>query len=202
MREVTTRRLVQADHDKIRRFVEDLRARYSITGVSVAVRIGDDSMAIAVGASDAVTLEELTLGTCFEAGCLTKVLTSLLATMLAREGLVDMKAPISRYLPELSGKIGDTVQIQHLLSHSAGYQGEDLLDSDVVEGSTWNEFAGSFNYRRMLFAPGCVYDYSHSASVIVGKVIERVTGRRIRDLWSERILDRIGVRRTKSVQRK
>jgi CubicO group peptidase (beta-lactamase class C family) len=177
------------DRIRVQQFLEQLRTHAEVPGISIALSVDGDRYAACSGVSNTQTGTALTPEARFAPGCLTKLLTSLVAHMLACRGALDLQTPIARYLPELSGPSTEHMSPGHLLSHSAGYRGENFLDADVLLRTSWEDFAASFGRRSMLFEPGTVYDYSQSAYVVIGKIIERITGRRLRDLVREEILD-------------
>jgi len=118
----------------------------------------------------------------FPIGCIVKPLLALVCAELHERAAFDLEAPIEAYLPEL-GKTGITAA--HLLSSTGGY-----VESDFGSGARldWPGLAERFIHRRQAFRPGQVFSYTQSGHVIVGRIVERLTGRDALALIDEMIL--------------
>src|SRR5690606_39778306 len=78
---------------------------------------------------------------------------------------------------ELRGTIhGATVRIAHLLSHTSGYRGTHLLDPAMRE-LDWTGLIALLRAAPQLFPPGTVFSYEHTEAVLLGRILERATGR-------------------------
>jgi CubicO group peptidase (beta-lactamase class C family) len=185
---VNTRKLGQEEKARVTGFVEEVLTYCRGPGIAVAISVGGDRLAVSAGLSNTRTNVSLTTAARFDAGCLSKWLMSIVVLSLAAEDKVDLDEIVTRYLPELSKGIAEQISLRNLLSHTAGYQRENFADPDVIAEYSWDELANSFRHRRMLFRPGTVFDYSHSATVVLGKVIERVTGRSAQECVEQMIL--------------
>jgi CubicO group peptidase (beta-lactamase class C family) len=118
-----------------------------------------------------------------------KSFTAVIALQLAEEGLLDLHAPVSDYVPWL--KIGDPsapITLHHLLNHTAGV----IETSDLAPASTYDVIA--LAGAPTGFAPGERRHYSDIGYRAVGVVLEAVTGRPYGDLLQHRVLDRLGLR--------
>lgn len=118
------------------------------------------------------------------------------ATMLAMadEGLIDIDAPISRWLPELSD--ADRVTPRMLASMTSGYPDHvanaDFLvaqAADPFRAWTEDELLAYSAASPRLFAPGENWDYSHAGYMILGHVLEAESGKTLKDLIAEYVLD-------------
>lgn len=168
--------LGEKDRINTQAFLDQVRQRANVPGISVAISNGSDTLCAVSGMADPAAQTPLHEDHLFAAGCVNKFLTSLaFATTLVSEGMA-WDAPIAAYLPELAGSQADFIHIEHLLSHTAGYQGENLLDADVVTAFSLKDMLSTFHARRQLFPPGTVFDYSHSAIALAARLLERRTG--------------------------
>lgn len=183
----------EEDFPKVQTFLEELIQRTKIPGISVAMNVNGVALEAAAGISDAQTSHPMTPDMHFELGCLNKFLTALIVLELVSKEKINLDQVISHYLPELSGKNGDIIKIRHLLSHTAGYQGENMADPDIQMDYSYEEFVQTFNQLPMHFEPGTVFDYSHSASMILGKITEKVSGHQTRELVKELIFKPLGI---------
>jgi CubicO group peptidase (beta-lactamase class C family) len=181
------------NRNDLKAFIKRVKQASGVPGISVALNVKGETLRVAGGYADVETQAPMTPNSRFELGCVKKLLTAMVVLELTRERQIELSAPISSYLPELVGQNGDRILVRHLLSFTSGYQDVNILDPDVSEDYTYDDFASSVNDRIMLFRPGTVFSYSHTASVLLGKIIESVTRE---DAWSaicRRVLDKLGV---------
>lgn len=128
----------------------------------------------------------------FEISCLMKFYVSLVALSLAEEGKLDLDAPIGDYLPELRENAPDkanSILVKHLMSHTSGYRGLNIMDAAVKWGMTWPKFVDFFGRTEQLFKPGTVFSYEHSEHVILGEILKWVTGRTATELVAARVFE-------------
>ncbi|HEX6940023.1 MAG TPA: glycoside hydrolase family 3 N-terminal domain-containing protein [Longimicrobiales bacterium] len=134
----------------------------------------------------------VTDSTLYDLASLTKVVGTTTAIMLLdEEGLVDIDAPVSRYLPGWGGspdKAGVTVR--HLLTHTSGLPAFAPL---------WRELRGKEAYvRRILsmpleYTPGEKTVYSDFGAILLGAIVERVSGQPLDRFLAERVFGPLGM---------
>jgi CubicO group peptidase (beta-lactamase class C family) len=97
---------------------------------------------------------------------------------LADVGRLDLDAPARTYLPELrfgDACATDTVTVRHLLTHTSGVDGDFFDDfgrgDDCVE-----RYVAACERLPSLFAPGAMWSYCNAGFVVLGRIIERLTG--------------------------
>ena len=140
----------------------------------------------------------ITPETIYDTASLTKaVVTTTLAAMLTESGQLDLAAPVARYLPEWA--VGpnpdwrDRVSVRHLLTHASGLPAH-------------REYFKSAKTRRELLAqamtqpleaePGTKSVYSDIGFILLGEIVERLTGRTLDQLARERIFIPLGMTNT------
>jgi CubicO group peptidase (beta-lactamase class C family) len=170
------------DSARIKEFVDKLLAFSKGPGIAVILSAGGRRVEVCSGVSNTNSKLPLTPSALFAAGCLRKLFTSFVVLQLVSDGVLAIDQPIAAYLAEFEGKNGRSITLRSLLSHSGGYQQEDFADADVMTNYNWELFSQSFRHRKRLFEPGTVYDYSHSASVVLGEIVKRVTGITVKHL--------------------
>ncbi|GAB7042861.1 MULTISPECIES: serine hydrolase domain-containing protein [Catenuloplanes] len=134
-------------------------------------------------------------------GSNTKTFTAVVVLQLVGEGTVGLDEPIETYLPGLVPN-GARITVRQLLQHTSGLANyTDHLPDESFD-------AGRHRYRepRELldvafahapdFAPGAGWRYSNTGYVLLGLLIQRVTGRPLAEQITERVIDRAGLRRT------
>jgi CubicO group peptidase (beta-lactamase class C family) len=128
-------------------------------------------------------------GGLWQIGSIGKSFTAVVTLQLVEEGLLDLHAPVTEYLPWFSVKSPyEPIALHHLLTHTGGL----IVGSEIAPASTYDVIALSESEPGC--APGEHYWYSNVGYRTVGVVLEQVTGRRYADLVQERVFDRLGMR--------
>jgi CubicO group peptidase (beta-lactamase class C family) len=123
-----------------------------------------------------------------------KSVTAVIALQLADEGLLDLHAPVTNYVPWLSLRSRFApVTTHHLLTHTAGV----VESSDLAPASTYDVIALAGTEPG--FSPGEHRHYSNIGYRAVGVLLEAVAGRPYEELVKERVLDRLGLESTHAV---
>ena len=126
-----------------------------------------------------------------------KGMTALAVLQLAEQGLVDLDAPVVRYLPDftMADPRAPEITLRQLLSMSAG-----LPASNAFEGA---QDAGALERRvaalatvRLSRAPGAGFEYANDGFNVAGLVVQRVSGLLFERYMAERVFAPLGMRRT------
>lgn len=178
--------------------LKELTAEHDVVGVSVAVHDGTDLYTAAAGVTNLRTGQPVTPDTIFQIGSITKVYTATLVMQLVDEGLVDLDAPVSTYLPDV--RLGDgpdagTITVRHLLSHTGGLFGDFFEDFGRDEGSA-ARMAEVFDQLETLAPPGELMSYCNAGFVVLGLLVEELTGLPFSAAFRERLAAPLGVEDT------
>lgn len=140
--------------------------------------------------------EAMTVETVFDLASLSKVVgTGMTAMSLVEEGLLDLDAPVNRYLPEYEGD----ATIRHLMTHVSGlpaYATWSVLIKDEPDATPERRKAILRDYVchcRRLSAPGEECRYSCLNFITLQYVMEAITGRRLDVLAAERVFAPLGM---------
>jgi len=185
----------------------DTAVRGGLPGVSLRVNGPGVDFQGAAGVADLITGEALTTKHAMYMASIGKTFTAAIALQLCDEGRLILEAPIANWLPdEVSRRIpaSGNITLRHLLSHTSG-----LIDymndakawttdfaSDPHRQWTHNDVVPYLYDRPLLFEPGTNYHYSNSNYILVGLIIEQVTGQPRHTLISKRILAPLGLQHT------
>jgi uncharacterized protein YbbC (DUF1343 family)/CubicO group peptidase (beta-lactamase class C family) len=127
--------------------------------------------------------EPMTLDTVFDLASLTKVIATTTAVMqLVERGEVRLNDPVAKYLPEFAQNSKDDITVRQLLTHYSG------LEPDLDLKTSWE---GKETAYRMAFAetpqqaPGSGFVYSDINFIVLGALVERVSGETL-DAYAER----------------
>ena len=132
--------------------------------------------------------------TLFDLASLTKVMATTMAVMhLVDQGTLDVDAPVWRYLPDFRGVHLDSITLRHLLTHSAGLvQWQPLY----YQAATPRQAYDAIRAMPLEWGVGEGRHYSDFGFMLLGAIVERVTGERL-DRYVERELYRsLGLRTT------
>jgi CubicO group peptidase (beta-lactamase class C family) len=169
-----------------------------IAGASLAVVLGDDVREAASGVVNIDTRVEATPDSIFQIGSITKIYTATLIMQLVDAGRIDLDAPARTYLPELrfgDASAADAVTVRHLLTHTSGIDGDFFDDfgrgDDCVE-----RYVAACERLPSLFAPGAMWSYCNAGFVVLGRIVERLTGTTWDRALRTCLLDPAGLRAT------
>lgn len=175
--------------------------RRRIPGVVVGVRTPrHGSWTTALGTADIARGTPMTTRTHLRIGSVTKTFTGTLILQLAGAGRLSLDDTISRYVPNVPD--GDVITLRQLLNMTSGLysytEDESFMTEAAVLGRRWTlaELLRIAFAHPPYFAPGRGYHYSNTNTVLLGMVIERVTGEPLRVAMERRIFAPLGLRET------
>jgi CubicO group peptidase (beta-lactamase class C family) len=163
--------------------------------VVIVTKDGEPVFRKAYGAADVVTHAPLTPRTAMPIGSMTKQFTAVAVMMLAESGKLAVGDAITRYLPDYPTQ-GKSITIEHLLTHSSGipdYTAATDWRSKMAQDLSTGALIDSFKQLPLAFEPGTRYAYSNSNYILLGKIIEKVSGKPYASFVEERIFVPLGM---------
>ena len=138
---------------------------------------------------------EMTSETVMHIGSITKIVNTTLLMQMVDDGLVDLDAPVSRYLPEL--RLADPdhlarITVAMLVNHTSGIDGE-LLPDHGPDEETIAKAIPRFADMGKVHEPGADTSYCNTATVIAGYLCQRIRERSWYDLVKERVFAPLGL---------
>ncbi len=133
----------------------------------------------------------------FRIGSITKSFTALSILQLEEKGKLKVSDPVAKYVPELPAA-WSAITIDQLLCHKSGIP-------DFVNAKAYNDFSDSkhvenalkeYADKPLLSKPGDVLRYSNSGYILLGRIIEHVTGESYGDYLTANILKPAGMTHT------
>jgi CubicO group peptidase (beta-lactamase class C family) len=165
------------------------------SGTVLVARHGEVVFAGAYGYADVERRVRNELGTQYRIGSITKPFTATLVMTLQEDGLLATGDPICRYVDACPAHWSG-ITLHHLLSHTSGIPdllgGEDYL-ARTAQPATWDEVLAEFRDAPLRFAPGARFEYSNPNYHLLGRVVERVTGRTYGEALADRIFRPLGL---------
>lgn len=136
----------------------------------------------------------MTTSTVFDLASVTKVMATTFAMMtLVDHGKVDLDAPVYAYLRDFRGPHLDSITPRHLLQHSAGLvQWQPLY----YQGSTTAQTYAAIRDMPLQWGVGEGRHYSDFSFMLLGDIVEQVSGQRLDAFVDSAFYERLGLRRT------
>jgi CubicO group peptidase (beta-lactamase class C family) len=187
--------VTQATRDSI--FVETVRAHLNAaTGAeqfSGAVLVTRDGQTVFEGAYGLANREQNvpnTLNTQFRVGSMNKMLTAVAAMQLVQAGTIRLEGTLGTYIPDYpNADMASKVTIHHLLTHTGG-TGDifgPAFNANRLALRTPGDYLALYGTRSLQFQPGALWAYSNYGFMLLGAIIESVTGKSYYDVVAERI---------------
>lgn len=134
----------------------------------------------------------------FNLGSINKIFTKVAITQLVQEGLVAYDDLVGKFLPDFPAQIADKVIVRHLLTHTSGmghYWNQRFVAS-LSNLRTVDDFLLLFIDEPLAFEPGTKREYSNAGYVVLGKIVEVMSGRDYYDYVRENVYLPAGMRNT------
>jgi CubicO group peptidase (beta-lactamase class C family) len=188
----------------LQRVVDSLANDAVNTGKAVSISVallrgGDTIVAKGYGFADAERKRPATPRTVYRIGSVTKQFTAAAIQRLAEQGKLSVDDEITKYLPDYPVQ-GHRVTIRHLLNHTSGVKTYTALpewQKRMGEELPLDTVVGFFASLPFDFAPGERYAYNNSGYFLLGRIIERVSGRPYAEYLRREIFARAGLKETR-----
>lgn len=181
--------------DSVETYLRHQMKKLRIPGLQVAVvQHGTITLLGAYGLANVEDSVPVTDRTAFPVHSITKAFVGVAIMQLVEAGKLDLAAPVSRYLDSLPAA-WQPVTIRQLLTHTSGIP--DIWDATARMISSNDDSAWAMvRAAPMLFAPGERFAYVQTNYLLLGKVIDKLSGEPFTRFIRERQLDVVGMPRT------
>ncbi|HSB27441.1 MAG TPA: serine hydrolase domain-containing protein [Pyrinomonadaceae bacterium] len=185
----------------LRKRVDELVAADLFSGAVLVAKDGKTVFAQAYGLADREKKTPNTLKTRFRLGSMNKMFTAVATLQLVQNGKLDLKAPLGNYLTDYPNKdVASKVTIEQMLSHTGG-TGDIFgpeFDKNRLELKTLADYVKLYGNRGLEFAPGSQWKYSNYGFLLLGVIVERVSGQSYYDYVRDHIFKPAGMIATAS----
>jgi CubicO group peptidase (beta-lactamase class C family) len=185
----------------LRKKFDEVTAADRFSGAALVARNGKSVFAQAYGLADREKKTPNTLKTRFRIGSMNKMFTAVATLQLVQSGKLDLKAPFGNYLTDYPNKdVASKVTIEQLLSHTGG-TGDIFgpeFDKHRVELKTLRDYVNLYGSRALQFEPGSRWQYSNYGFLLLGVLIEKVSGQSYYDYVRDYIYKPAGMTGTGS----
>jgi len=169
-----------------------------IVGLSVGVmQNGKVVLAKGYGVRDLASKDPVTPQTMFAVGSVTKQFTCSALMMLAEQKRLSLSDPVSNWFPTLTR--AKDITLIDLGGHLSGYHDFyplDFVDREMQKPASADEIITEYATRPLDFAPRSRYSYSNTGFLILGRVIEKVSGQPFGTFVAQRIFTPLKLTRT------
>ncbi len=197
------------DWERLDEFVHERMRRTRLPGLSLAlVRDGEVVHSRGYGFRDLAQRAPATAHTAYGIGSVTKSFTALAVLMLAEEGKLSPDDPVDRFLPITVRPHGERITIGHLLAHTSGIPALGYAEAEIrsAQGTggrylalaTVDDFVAWVNGAAdwVEARPGQRWLYLNEGYILLGGVLEELTGTTYAQFVRERILQPLGMDET------
>jgi CubicO group peptidase (beta-lactamase class C family) len=149
----------------------------------------------AVGMADLELNVPLSTENVFEIGSITKQFTAVSILMLEEQSKLKVEDDITKYIPDYPTQ-GKTITLHHLLNHTSGIKSYTSMPNfmeNARKDMTPTELIDVFKNEPMDFDPGEKFLYNNSGYILLGYIIEVVSGQSYADFIKEHIFDKVGM---------
>lgn len=179
--------------------LHDVMQRDALPSISVAV--AQDGQLVyqrTHGLADVASGMRATADTVYAQGSVSKILTATAALMLAKQGKLDLDAPVQEYCTAFPEKSA-TLTTRQLLAHTAGVRHYDYrrFAEDFLNDKAFNSIPDAmqkFAADPLIATPGEKYHYSSWGYVVAACAIEGASGSRFEDVMQQRIFSVAGMK--------
>ena len=151
-----------------------LLSAHNVPAASVGLTFAGETITHASGLLSTRTGVEADTESVFQIGSITKVWTATLIMQLVDEGMIELDAPVQRYLPGFAvsdAAASSRITVRHLLTHTGGFSGDGDVDTgrgdDAIE-----KLIPFLSSCRQLFAPGEMFSYNNAGYSVLGRIVE------------------------------
>jgi CubicO group peptidase (beta-lactamase class C family) len=138
----------------------------------------------------------------FNLGSMNKMFTGLAVVQLAEQGKLSFDDPVGKHLPEYPNtEVAEKVSIHHLLTHTSGMGShftEEYMQASKTRFRKVDDYLPLYVDVSLVFEPGEGWQYSNSGFILLGAIIEAVSGEDYFDYIQEHIYLPTGMLNTDS----
>ncbi len=180
------------DASALREYVEDFRGRGQLPGIAVVVTDRNGPLFVETFGGAEVGGGAFTTSSAVYIGSTTKTMTALGVLQLAEAGKIDLDRPVLDYLPSLDfppGEPAGALTTRHLLTHAGGLPRMAAFQRRVQQ-------EGRLDRVRFFADPGDRVEYSSLNFLLLGQLIETVSGQAYGAYMAEHVFGPLGMAAT------
>jgi D-alanyl-D-alanine carboxypeptidase len=182
---------------KMNIFIDRLAAEDRFSGVVLISKSNRVVFKKAVGLASKRYKTPNRVDTKFNLGSMSKMFTGVAIAQLAERGNLSFDDTVGKHMPDYPNKkVADMVTIHHLLTHTSGmgdYLNEKFDQTSRAKFREIRDFLPLFVDEPLRFEPGTSWDYSNSGYMLLGAIIEKVSGQNYFEYIREKVFKPAGM---------
>jgi len=185
-------------------FLAKTVAEDKFSGAVLVARDGQSLFKKAYGLANKENSTANNVDTRFDLGSMNKMFTAVAIAQLVERGKLSFTDTVGKVLPDYPNKnVADKVTVHHLLTHTSGMGSyfNDKFRAKLNELRTVSDYLPLFVDEPLAFEPGSNWQYSNSGFVLLGLIVEKVSGQSYFDYVKENIFKPAGMTNTDSYER-
>jgi CubicO group peptidase (beta-lactamase class C family) len=189
------RRKNKMSHNILSEFVEATATKFGIPGVAVGVWADGQESYACHGVTSIDNPLPVDKDTLYVLGSVTKTYTATTLMRLVAEGLVELDAPVRRYVPELrlaDERAAAEITVLNLLNHTSGLDWGLIVDTGEGDDALAT-YVGKMAELKQISPPGARASYSQAGYNLAGRIIEKVTGMTYERAVASLVLEPLGM---------
>jgi CubicO group peptidase (beta-lactamase class C family) len=190
--------------NEIMTYLDNMAANDFFSGVVLVAHQGEPILELAYGLANRIFQVPNTIETRFNLGSMNKMFTSVAILQLVEQGKISLDDEISLHLLDYPNHdLATKVTIHHLLTHTSGLGDiftEVFLDTPKDGYRTVQDYLPLFVDQPLQFEPGSQAAYSNAGYIVLGLIIEEISGLSYYDYVRENIFKPCGMEDTDSYQ--
>ncbi len=174
----------------IKSHLKILEKENNLSGVVLIAKEGKPIYREAFGFSNLPDRVKNKPDTKFNLASINKMFTAMAIMQLVESGKISLQDKVGQYLTDYPNKtVADSVTIHQLLTHTSGMRSfwEDYDKLAKEKFKTVSDYLPLFADKKLAFAPGSDFYYSNSGYMVLGLIIEKVSGQNYFDFVKEHI---------------
>ena len=180
----------------LRARLDGAAAKDMFSGAVLVAHNGKVIFSVAHGPADREKRIPNTLKTLFRMGSMNKMFTATSVLQLVQAGKLKLNDPVGMYLADYPNReVAAKVTIHHLLTHTGGTG--DIFGPEFsahrLELRTLNDYVKLYGTRGLRFEPGAKFEYSNYGFLLLGVMIERVSGQSYYDYVQDHVFKPAGM---------
>ncbi len=195
---VASRAVARTETSAFTALVQTYADRAFTDGVVLMAQRGRPVFEMAVGFADRARRVRTEMRTVFRIGSITKQFTAAAVLTLVDDGKLSLDDPVTRFIPEAPASWRD-VTVRHLLEHTSGIPSFTTVlgdSADTWRGKTPGDVIDLVRDNPLEGAPGTKFSYDNSGYVLLGLIVERVSGKPLDVFLRERVFEPLHMSRS------
>ncbi|UCE10892.1 MAG: beta-lactamase family protein [Candidatus Thorarchaeota archaeon] len=186
------------DTEKIHSFIDKLEREDKFSGTVLIAKDNETVFERAYGLASKTFSVPNTIETKFNLGSLNKIFTKVAILQLMQESMLELDDRVEKFLPDYPSDAVKRSTVRHLINHTSGLGHYWTQKFRASNGNlrTVDDFVRLFQDDLLLFEPGERKEYSNNGYVLLGKVIEILSGQSYYNYIKDRIYKLAGMHST------